>query len=133
MSSYLKMLILAVLTVFAPIKASVIAIFVLTVLDLITGVIAAHKEGQPITSAGFKRTVIKLALYEIALCAAFLVQQYLTQDLFPASKLVAAIVGLTELKSMLENMDRISGDKFFVGIIAKVSSAKDDAQKPPTP
>lgn len=126
---YLGVAAVAVAAVFAPIQAAIIAIFVLTVVDLISGVMASIKEKTPITSEGLKRTVIKLFLYETAICMAFLVQTYLTGDLFPASKLVTALVGLVELKSLLENFDRITGDSFFKNLIAKVTSAQDDLEK----
>lgn len=126
---HLETFLLSILAIFAPIKAVIITAIVLVIADLITGVLAAKKRGEAITSSGFKTTVGKILLYEVAICLAFLVQQYLTGDLFPASKLVAALIGLTELKSILENLDTISGNGMFRLLLQKVIQSKDDLGK----
>lgn len=125
---YLETLILALAAVFAPVKAVMITAMSLVIIDLITGVMAARKRGEKITSSGFKRTVGKIFLYESAICIGFLVQQYLTGELFPASKLIAALIGLTELKSILENLDGISDDSFFKTIITRVLQSTTDME-----
>ena len=125
----LEALALALLVVFAPIQAAVITTFTLIILDLVTGILAARKRGEPISSSGLKRTVGKVLLYELAIVAAFLVQQYLTGDLFPASKLVTAMIGLVELSSMLENLDTLNGNPIFKTLIAKITQSKSDMEK----
>lgn len=123
---FLEALALSTLAVFAPIQAGIITAFVLICIDLATGLVAAKKRGEKITSAKIKRTIGKVFLYEIAICVAFLVQQYLTGELFPAAKLVTALVGLVELKSVLENLDSISGTSTFKIILSKITKSKDD-------
>ncbi len=128
---HLQALGLALIALFAPIQAAVVTTLVLIILDLITGVLAANKKGEPLTSAGLKRTVGKVLLYELAIGASFLVQQYLTGDLFPASKLVTAMIGLVELSSMLENLDVLNGSPVFQAIIARIVQTKSDMEKKP--
>lgn len=113
---------LATLSVFAPIKAAVITVMVLTVVDMITGIIAAKKRGEELTSAGFGRTIAKIAVYELATLCAFLSQKYLILDMMPVCTLVTSLIGLTELKSVLENLDSISGGSFFSSVVSKISS-----------
>lgn len=115
----------ALLALFAPIKAAAIAAIVLVIADLITGVIAAHKRGEPITSSGLKVTVIKLFVYEAAILLAFLAQTYLTGTILPVCNLATTVIGLTEMKSVLENLDSIAGGSFFKSLIDKVNSSKD--------
>lgn len=122
----LEAAVLAILTVFAPIQAVLMTVFTLILADLATGILAARKQHKPITSAGIKRTVGKVLLYEVALCLSFLVQQYLTGALFPASKVVSALIGLTELKSILENLDIISGSSMFKVVLARVTQSQKD-------
>lgn len=117
---WLESLFIATVAIFAPIQTALITVFVLTIADLVLGVMAARKQGKPITSSGLKNTVGKIFLYEIALCLAFLVQQYLTGDIFPAAKLISALIGVVELKSILENMDIINGSSIFKTIITKL-------------
>lgn len=129
MKSFLESLSLSALAVFAPIKPVLLTVLVLVILDFVTGVYAATKQKLPVTSAGFKRTVGKLLMYEFAICVAFLVHQYLTGDMLPAEKLIAGMVGLTELKSILENLDIISGQNFFELILARITQKEKDAGK----
>jgi len=127
--SAIKGLGIGIVTIFAPIQAALIVALCLVVADLITGVIAAKKQKEAITSSGIKRTVGKIVLYELAICLAFLCQQYLTGDLFPASKLVTALVGLTELTSILENLNAIHGAPVFKIILDKITKSKENLEK----
>ena len=118
---YLEAFILAVVTVFAPAKTALIAALALVFFDFVTGVLAARKRKEKITSAGFKRTVGKMVLYEMALCMAFLAQEFLLGDDVPAFKLISTMIGLVELKSILENLDTINGKPVFRAILKKIT------------
>src|ERR1700677_3527466 len=98
MKELLSRLLLAGLAVFAPIDAALVTILVLVLLDFASGIVAAKKQKIPITSNGLKRTIIKLCLYELLVCVTFLVQHYLTGDIFPALSIVNALIGIIELK-----------------------------------
>lgn len=111
---------LAAVAVFAPIKAAVITVIALTLVDLITGVIAAKKRGEQLTSSGFKRTVLKIMVYEVATLCGFIAQKYLVLDVLPVCTLVTSLIGITELKSVLENLDSINGGSFFSALINKL-------------
>lgn len=128
MNTYIKYsvnLLLATMAVFAPIKPAVITVMVLTIIDLITGVIAAKRRQEPITSAGFGRTIVKILVYEAATLCAYLAQKYLVLDIMPVCTLVTSLIGITELKSVLENLDSISGGSFFSSLITKLNSTND--------
>lgn len=125
----LSLVLLTIMAVFTPIRAALVATLVLILVDLITGLLAAHKSKEPITSAGIKRTVGKIVLYEVAICISFLVQTYLTGDLLPASKLVTSLVGMVELKSVLENLDIISGTSLFQVILSRIVQSQSDLDK----
>lgn len=96
--------------------------FVLIMVDLITGVIAAKKQNIPVTSAGLRRTLSKLIIYELAMILAFITQQYLTGDTIPVSSLMAGFIGLTELTSILENLNVIGDGKLLQAILDKLGS-----------
>lgn len=125
MLEYLKSLLIASLAVFAPIKAVIIVTGVLVTADLITGIIAAHKRGEKITSAGLRRTVTKTAVYLSAVCLGFLVEKFMIDSILPISKLVSGIIGVVELKSLMENLNTIHGSDLFKSIIEKLGSAND--------
>lgn len=122
---YLEIVGLSILAIFAPIKAILIAALVLVMADFITGVIAAYKRKEPITSSGFKQSILKAVIYEIAIILAYLAEHFLIGDLVPATKIVGTLIGLTELKSCLENLDSISGSSFFQTLIDKLVSSND--------
>lgn len=105
----LSSLIISILIVFAPVKATLITVMVLTVADLISGIMAARKERKKITSSGLKRTIIKTTVYEAVIMLGFLTERYMTGDAVPVVKILAGFIGLTELKSVMENIERISG------------------------
>lgn len=109
MSQKLSPLLASIALVFMPIKATLITVMVLTVADLITGIMASRKEGKKITSSGLKRTIIKTTVYELVVMLGFLTERFMVGDSIPVVKVLAGFIGLTELKSVLENIERISG------------------------
>lgn len=121
---------LAIIAVFAPIQAVVCTVAVLVLCDLLTGVLASYRRGESITSTGFKRSVGKIFLYEVGLLMAFLVQTYLTGDILPATKLVSSLIGLTELKSILENLDSVSGGSLYSSIIQRIAQSQSPPKGP---
>lgn len=131
MNQWFKSIFVAVLAVLAPIKAMIFTMLALVLADLITGVWAAHKLQQPITSAKLRTTVSKLLIYLIAICIGYLTETYLLEGLLPISKLIAGAVGMVELTSLLENANKILGQNLFKMLIDKLGSAnKDDKNGP---
>lgn len=104
-----------------PIKATLITVMVLTVADLITGIMASRKEGKKITSSGLKRTIIKTTVYELVVMLGFLTERYMIGDSLPVVKILAGFIGLTELKSVLENIERISGMPIIKMLIERLN------------
>ncbi len=129
MSPYLRSLLIAVLAVFAPIKPMLIATFVLATVDLITGILAARKQGETITSGGLKRTVGKIFLYEAAILMSYVAETYLLGGIMPVTKLVAGMIGATELKSILENLDIINGSSLFTTLVSKLVNSENNNVK----
>lgn len=120
---YIEALLISVLSVFAPIKASLITVLALTVIDMITGIWASKKRGELITSAGLRQSVSKIVIYEVAMCLGYLAQHYLLTDAVPALQIISGMVGMVELKSVLENLDSISGQDLLKSIITKLGSS----------
>ena len=116
---------LTLLAVFAPIKAIMITVGVLIISDLILGTVAAKKRGEVITSAGFRRTVVKGFVYQSAIILGFLTEKYLLDGAMPVSKIVAGLIGLVELTSCLENLNAINGSPIFKKLIEKLGSQND--------
>lgn len=117
---YLENLAIASLAVFAPAKSALLAVLALCLADMVFGIIAARRTGAPVTSRGLKRTIVKILVYEAALLCAFLTGQYLIGELIPVMKLVAGLVGVTELKSILENLSTIQGSPLLTKAVTKL-------------
>lgn len=125
MKEWLNKLALASLAALAPIHAVMISVGVLIMVDLATGVWAAHKRGEKVSSAAMRRTISKIVVYQAAVITGFLLETYLLADIFPVSKLVAGVIGLVEFKSILENGNSILGEDIFKSIITKLGSDND--------
>ncbi len=124
----LKIIGLSLLAVFAPIKAIMLTAFVLVIADLITGLLAARKRKEPITSAAFSRTLIKTAVYQTAIMMGFLTETYLTGDMLPVCKIITSYIGMTELLSLVENLNTISGGSLMKSLIKKLGSQNADTK-----
>lgn len=117
------------LAVFAPIKAVIAVTGVLIMADTLTGMAAARKRGEKISSAGLRRTVTKSLVYLTAVCMGFLVEKYMIDEFMPISKIVSGVISLVELKSILENLDVINGGSLFKSVIQKLGSVNDTLPK----
>lgn len=113
---------IALQAVFEPAKSMLLTVLVLIVVDLVSGILAARKRGESIRSAGIGRTVVKLLIYEVSIALAFLTETYLTGPEIPCAKVVASLIGTTELLSVLENLNTLSNGDLLKSIIDKISS-----------
>jgi formate hydrogenlyase subunit 4 len=121
---FLKTVPLALVAFFSPVRGAVLTVFVLALGDLLLGMLAARRRGEPITSTGIRRSLTKVLVYELALISAFLVETQLTGDAFPVTKLVSTFIGAAELKSFWENLDELAGGALLQVLIDKLTSGK---------
>lgn len=119
---HLKVLLLSIIAVFVPIEQMAIVALVLVGADLVSGIIKAKKNGETITSAGLRRTLVKACVYEIALALGFLGQQYLTGPNVPIENIIGTFIAITELTSIFENMNIIAGQNLLSALVSKVGS-----------
>lgn len=130
MQEWIQKIALASLAALAPIHAVMISVGFLIVADLVTGIWAAKKRNEKVSSAAMRRTVSKMLIYELAVVAGFLLETYLLSGLLPVSKIVAGVIGLVEFKSMLENSSSIVGGDIFKLILSKLGSENDKLPEP---
>lgn len=119
---------ISVMAVFAPIKPVLIVVGVLIFADTITGMIAAKRRGEEITSAGARRMLTKSFVYLSVVMLGFLLETYLLEALLPVAKIVAGAIGMVEFKSILENSNSITGTDIFKTVIKKLGSENDKAE-----
>jgi phage-related holin len=119
-SSALTKLLSLLVVVLMPIRSALLAVLVLIIADLCTGIWAALKEKRKITSHGLRRTVVKVLSYESAIIVSFIVETYLLEGV-PLVKIITGFIGITEAKSFFENLKRITGIDFWSQIISKIN------------
>lgn len=129
MKQFLYNLGVSAMAALAPIKPVMITVGILIISDLISGVWAARKRGEEITSAALGRTVTKMVVYQTAVITGFLLQRYLLADALPVVNLVGGVIGMVEFKSFIENANSIVGGDILREIIKKLSSKNDDGSK----
>lgn len=109
-------------SILAPIKPMLIACGVLIVADTITGMLAAYKRKEQITSAEMRRSVSKMFVYQIAIISAFVLEKWIMHDSIPVSRIVSGVIGLVEFKSILENVSSITGQDILKMVMEKLGS-----------
>ena len=117
---------LSILAVFAPIHGVLIVCGIVIMTDLVTGIIAAKRRGEKINSAGLRRSISKIFVYQFSIIIAFLIEVYLMSGVVPISKIVAGLIGITEATSIFENLKSITGYDIFSAVLQKLGSVNDN-------
>jgi phage-related holin len=89
------------------------------VMDTITGMAAAAKHEIELTSKKFRAIFPKFIVYGCAVLVAHVLQRQFFPD-FPAMKIVAGFVAYSELMSIDENIQKITGFSVFKFFIKKL-------------
>ena len=125
---FLFKLILIVIATLAPIHHLVFTVIFLIFSDLITGLAGARRLGIPITSSAMSTTIGKLFVYNAALITSHITEIHMLNDL-PITKLVACYIGLVELTSILENLNKIHCSPVLRLIILRLSNEHNKLKK----
>lgn len=129
MKEWLTKLAIASLAALAPIKMVIVTVGVLIMADLVTGVWAALKQGEKISSAIMRRTISKMLIYQLSVVCGFMLETYILEELVPVAKIVAGVIGMVEFKSILENSNKIIGGDVFKIAIQRLGSDNDPNKK----
>lgn len=122
----LKSILLLIAAFLAPIATVIFAVLFLIFVDLITGVLASIKEKQTITSSAMSRTIAKTFVYCTTIIVTYVVHKYLLVGFdFPVESIVSGFIALTEMKSILENLDRISNHSVLKDLILIFSNERE--------
>lgn len=92
----------------SPVKAIMITMIFLIVVDFITGAYASYKHHIPIRSHRIMNTISKFVIYNLVILAAFFLEEHIVNEV-PFLKIIAGFIAITEIKSILENFDKIYG------------------------
>lgn len=97
--------------------------------DTVTGIIAAIKMRQTITSKGIWRTIQKIVIAGIAIMLSYGFELLFLPD-FPLTKGVSAIISFAELKSNFENYHKITGVDIGTQLFESIKERIFNYQKP---
>lgn len=86
------------------------ALFFLIIFDFISGVQAAKHSGEKIRSSRIRHTAVKISAYFTMISAGHLAESGLPNFLQVIDETVTGFLLVTELKSLLENMNRLGYD-----------------------
>lgn len=95
-----------------PIKSFLILTIALVACDTITGIMAADKRGEKISSKGIRRTVQKIVAYFIAILLAEGMRIVFMREV-QVPYFIALIIAIAEFKSNIENIEHVSGHSIW--------------------
>lgn len=122
---YLTPFFVALWAILVPAHAAIGTVALLITSDLVLGVLAARKRKEPISSAGLRRTVTKFFVFETALILGFLAGENLMEGSTLLLNLVTGLVAITEIRSIFENLNELSGTDLLKKLISKLGSDND--------
>lgn len=114
------------LALISPITTVMLTIVFLIIADFITGAYASYKNKIPISSERIGNTVSKFFMYNLVVLSAFLLEKYIVNEI-PFQRIITGFIAIAEIKSILENFDKIYGINPFKALInlLKQNSFKD--------
>jgi hypothetical protein len=116
MKQYLLHLSVAIISIFTPVTPILLTIGVLIIIDFLVGIYRAFKMKEQITSRKMGNTISKMFLYQLTIISLFLFENYILMGILPVTKIGAALISITELKSIDESVEKMTG----VGIWKKL-------------
>ncbi|SEC37425.1 Bacteriophage holin family protein [Tenacibaculum sp. MAR_2009_124] len=92
----------------SPLNGVLTTVMFLIVVDFITGAYAAIKLHQPIKSEKIANTISKFFIYNLVIISAYFLEKHIVNEV-PFLKIIAGFIAVTEIKSILENYNKIYG------------------------
>jgi phage-related holin len=123
--SHLHTFAISTIAVFAPLKSVMFALLFLVSVDVITGIWAAIVTNKPLTSRRLARTIVKTFVYLTTICVVHVANKYLLsagEFSLPLDTLIVGFIALTELKSILENLQKIQKQPLLQFVIDRIAS-----------
>ncbi len=104
------------LALLAPVRAVMITMIFLIVVDFITGLYASYKDKIMIRSDRIAHTISKFFIYNLVILASYFLEKHIVDEV-PFLKIIAGFIAITEIKSILENFNRIYGVNPFKALV----------------
>jgi len=98
----------------------------LLIADFVTGIWAAYKRGEIITAKKMGATTSKMIVYLIGIISAYVVQHNIAGDVIKVMLIFTTLISIREFKSIIENIETISGAKIWSYIVGQISTLLPD-------
>lgn len=118
MEKYLLAISVYLLSYFSPAFPLMLAIGFFLVADFVTGMMAAKKRGEILTSKKMRPTITKGIGYMIAILVAHVFQKNFLSGI-EVLKIVSGLIAFIEVKSLDENFRDITGKSLFKQFMTK--------------
>ncbi len=102
-----------------PVKGFLMLTLALVFCDTITGIMAAEKRGEKISSKGIRRTIEKIIAYFIVILLSEGFRIVFMPDI-GVPYFISLIISIAELKSNIENVEDISGHSIWETLKKKI-------------
>ncbi|WGH74587.1 phage holin family protein [Tenacibaculum tangerinum] len=96
------------LALLSPLNGVLTTMMFLIVVDFITGAYASLKLHVPIKSERIGHTISKFVIYNLVIISAYFLEKHIVSEV-PFLKVIAGFIAITEIKSILENYNKIYG------------------------
>lgn len=126
-SKFFALMVSGLLAFLFPLKEVLIFVGFIVSCDFITGVIKAHKKGEVRSSRMIDKFYDSIGYFIGILIAHY--AEIFFGDTVPLVKAVVAIIALTELQSVRENISEITGTDILKPIINLIKSKTDGGEK----
>lgn len=114
MTGWLLKILAGIVLFLAPVRAGITAVFWLVIVDMVFGLIASAMAGQRIESRKWYRTPRKIFVYVGSIVATYQAEPHIAGlAAISATKIVIGIIGASELLSLLEKVEKITGVPLF--------------------
>lgn len=104
------------LALISPLYGVLTTMVLLIVVDFITGAYAALKLKAPIESKRIGHTISKFFIYNLVIISAYFLEKHIVNEV-PFLKIIAGFIAITEIKSILENYNKIYGINPFKALM----------------
>jgi phage-related holin len=114
----LEIIIAFLVVYFSPTFQILFGIGFLVMVDFATGILSAKKSGEDITSKKMRLTIVKGFGYMSSILVAYVIQKVFIPEM-EVMKIVSGLVAMIELKSLDENLTKITGKSLFKKFLDK--------------
>ncbi len=132
---YALMLITMAWAFVTPVHTLMLVVGALVLFDMITGIAKAISIGEKITSNRMRHTITKGMAYQIAVLTGFFLDYAMGMEM-TASRVIAGVVAVVEAKSVLENVEAMTGTSIWGSVVDKLkppATTPPPAEKPHEP